>query len=52
MVVVTEEKATILMEHLLQNDSALINGHPRGGGGKGVGSIPLGAYVGMVHWIC
>ena len=41
MVVVTDEKATIRMEHLLQNDSrfndyALINGQPRGVGGGSI----------------
>ena len=59
MVVVTDEKATILMEHLLQNDSrfndyALINGQPRGEprGVGGGGLFSLGTYVGMVLWIC
>ena len=34
------------------NDYALINGHPRGGGGAVVAQSSLGTYVGMVLWIC
>ena len=54
-VVVTEEKATILMEHLLQNDSEvqwLCTYQWSSQRGEVWGHSSLGAYVGMIHWIC